>query len=103
LPQYNTVARQVVAGDSVMIRGTADKLIKPSMFYTDDFVGLSTIKLPKLHSIDSSIVSWEGLTIRAHKWSDGRANNQFMRFDLLPAFACFNPHKGGQLFGGTGL
>lgn len=103
LPQYNTVARKVEAGDSVMIRGASGKLIKPSMFYTDDFVGLSTIKLPKLHSIDSSIISWEGLSIRAHKWSDGMANGQFMRFDLLPAFACFNPHKGGQLFGGTGV
>jgi hypothetical protein len=103
LPQYNTVARQVAAGDSVMIRGQSGKLIKPSMFYTDDFIGLSTIKLPKLHSIDSSIINWQGLSIRAHKWSDGMANNQYMRFDLLPAFACFNPHKGGQLFGGTGV
>lgn len=102
-PQYNSVARKVVSGDSVIIRGQSGKLIKPSMFYTDDFVGLTTIKLPKLHSIDSSIISWQGLTIRAHKWSDGKANNQFMRFDLLPAFACFNPHKGGQLFGGTGV
>ncbi|WP_370610910.1 P22 phage major capsid protein family protein [Klebsiella aerogenes] len=102
-PQYNSVARKVVAGDSVMIRGQSGKLIKPSMFYTDDFVGISTIKLPKLHSIDSSIISWQGLSIRAHKWSDGMANNQYMRFDLLPAFACFNPHKGGQLFGGTGV
>jgi hypothetical protein len=103
LPQYNTVARQVASGDTVMIRGQSGKLIKPSMFYTDDFIGLSTIKLPKLHSIDSSIISWQGLSIRAHKWSDGMANNQYMRFDLLPAFACFNPHKGGQLFGGTGV
>lgn len=102
-PQYNTVARKVVAGDSVMIRGASGKTIKPSMFYTNDFVGITTIKLPKLHSIDSSIISWQGLSIRAHKWSDGMANNQYMRFDLLPAFACFNPHKGGQLFGGTGV
>ncbi|HCD9775393.1 TPA: hypothetical protein NEK22_004971, partial [Enterobacter hormaechei] len=22
-----------------------------------------------------------------------------MRFDLLPAYVCFNPHMGGQFFG----
>ncbi|MDK9585420.1 P22 phage major capsid protein family protein [Lelliottia wanjuensis] len=101
LPQYNTVAQTVAAGDAVMVRGAKNKLIKPSLFYTDSFMGLATIKLPKLHSIDSSIVNWEGLSIRAHKWSDGTKNNQFMRFDLLPAFACFNPMEGGQLAGGT--
>lgn len=102
LPQYNTVSRLVAAGDSVMIRGTKNQLIKPSLIYTDGFVGMGTVKLPKLHSIDSSVVSWNGLSIRAHKWSDGRASNQFMRFDLLPALACFDPHQGGQANGGTG-
>ena len=101
LPQYNTVARAVTAGDAVMVRGAKGKLIKPSLFYTDSFMGLATIKLPKLHSIDSSVVSWNGLSIRAHKWSDGTKNGQFMRFDLLPALACFNPMEGGQLAGGT--
>jgi hypothetical protein len=103
MPQYNAVNRAIIAGDSVTIRGNKNTLIKPSLFYTDDFVGLATIKLPKLHSIDSSIVSWKGLSIRAHKWSDGTSNTQYMRFDLLPAFCCFNPHKGGQLSGGTGV
>ncbi|HHI2551362.1 TPA: P22 phage major capsid protein family protein [Klebsiella aerogenes] len=103
LPQYNTVARLVAAGDSVTVRGAKGALIKPSLFYTDSFVGLATIKLPKLHSIDSSVVSWNGLTIRAHKWSDGTKNGQYMRFDLLPALACFNPMEGGQLGGGTGV
>lgn len=101
LPQYNTVAQAVAAGDAVMVRGVNGKLVKPSLFYTDSFMGLATIKLPKLHSIDSSVVSWNGLSIRAHKWSDGTKNGQFMRFDLLPAFACFNPMEGGQLNGGT--
>lgn len=101
LPQYATVARLVAAGDAVVVRGSKGKLIKPSLFYTDSFMGLATIKLPKLHSIDSSVVSWQGLTIRAHKWSDGTKNGQFMRFDLLPALACFNQMEGGQLFGGA--
>ena len=40
-----------------------------------------------------------GLSIRVHKYSDGRANKQMMRFDVLPAFSILNPHMCGQFFG----
>ncbi|WP_410965898.1 P22 phage major capsid protein family protein, partial [Salmonella sp. SAL4438] len=44
-----------------------------------------TIPLPKLNSIDSAVATYEGFSIRVHKYSDGDANVQKMRFDLLPA------------------
>jgi len=98
-PQYNAVNRQVAAGDAVTVIGTASQTMKPNLFYNKFFCGLGTIPLPKLNSIDSAVATYEGFSIRVHKYSDGDANVQKMRFDLLPAYVCFNPHMGGQFFG----
>lgn len=98
-PQYNAVSRQVAAGDAVTVIGTAGQTMKPNLFYNKFFCGLGTIPLPKLNSIDSAVATYEGFSIRVHKYSDGDANVQKMRFDLLPAYVCFNPHMGGQFFG----
>lgn len=97
--QYNAVSRQVVAGDAVTVIGTASQTMKPNLFYNKFFCGLGTIPLPKLNSIDSAVATYEGFSIRVHKYADGDANVQKMRFDLLPAYVCFNPHMGGQFFG----
>lgn len=98
-PQYNAVSRQLAAGDAVTVIGTAGQTMKPNLFYNKFFCGLGTIPLPKLNSIDSAVATYEGFSIRVHKYSDGDANVQKMRFDLLPAYVCFNPHMGGQFFG----
>ncbi|HGY1166561.1 TPA: P22 phage major capsid protein family protein [Citrobacter braakii] len=97
--QYNAVSRQVVAGDDVTVIGTASQTMKPNLFYNKFFCGLGTIPLPKLNSIDSAVATYEGFSIRVHKYADGDANVQKMRFDLLPAYVCYNPHMGGQFFG----
>lgn len=97
--QYNAVNRQVSAGDEVTVIGAASQAMKPNLFYNKFFCGLGTIPLPKLHSIDSAVATYEGFSIRVHKYADGDANKQMMRFDLLPAYVCFNPHMGGQFFG----
>ncbi|HEI8419313.1 P22 phage major capsid protein family protein [Morganella morganii] len=98
-PQYNAVDRKVAAGDEVVVIGTAKQQMKPNLFFNKMFCGLGTIPLPKLHSIDSAVATYEGFSIRVHKYADGDANKQMMRFDLLPAYVCFNPHFGGQFFG----
>ncbi|MEJ2963346.1 P22 phage major capsid protein family protein [Escherichia coli] len=100
-PQYNSVSRQVEAGDAVSVVGTASQTMKPNLFYNKFFCGLGSIPLPKLHSIDSAVATYEGFSIRVHKYADGDANVQKMRFDLLPAYVCFNPHMGGQFFGNS--
>ena len=97
--QYNAVDRKVAAGDEVVVFGTAKQQMKPNLFFNKMFCGLGTIPLPKLHSIDSAVATYEGFSIRVHKYADGDANKQMMRFDLLPAYVCFNPHFGGQFFG----
>lgn len=89
----------VAAGDAVSVVGTASQTMKPNLFYNKFFCGLGSIPLPKLHSIDSAVATYEGFSIRVHKYADGDANVQKMRFDLLPAYVCFNPHMGGQFFG----
>ncbi|EEO9897943.1 head protein, partial [Salmonella enterica] len=98
-PQYNSVSRAVTSGDAVTVVGTAGKTMKPNLFYNKFFCGLGTIPLPKLNSIDSAVATYEGFSIRVHKYADGDANVQKMRFDLLPAYVCYNPHMGGQFFG----
>lgn len=97
--QYNAVSRAVTSGDEVTVIGTAGQTMKPNLFYNKFFCGLGTIPLPKLNSIDSAVATYEGFSIRVHKYADGDANVQKMRFDLLPAYVCFNPHMGGQFFG----
>ncbi len=98
-PQYNAVSRAVTSGDAVTVIGTAGQTMKPNLFYNKFFCGLGTIPLPKLNSIDSAVATYEGFSIRVHKYADGDANVQKMRFDLLPAYVCYNPHMGGQFFG----
>lgn len=63
-PQYNSVSRQVEAGDAVSVVGTASQTMKPNLFYNKFFCGLGSIPLPKLHSIDSAVATYEGFSIR---------------------------------------
>ncbi|MCK5616507.1 head protein [Candidatus Pacearchaeota archaeon] len=99
--QYNTVTRAITAADAVTILGgtTNDKIYKPSLFYNKMAFGLGTVDLPKLHSIDSAVVNNQGFSIRVHKYADGDANKQMMRFDILPSFCVFNPFMMGKLYG----
>ena len=96
---YNTTNRALQAGDSVTVLGTANTAYRPALAYCEGFVGMGSVVLPKLHALDSMIVNHKGMSIRMHKFSDGVANINKYRFDILPTFACFNPFWGQQLFG----
>lgn len=99
--QYNTVSAALTAGMAVTIKGAASTTYKPNLFYNEKAIAMGTVVLPKLHSLDSSVMydSKTGLSIRVHKYSDGDANKQMVRFDVLPAFAILNPHMCGQFAG----
>lgn len=99
--QYNTVSAAIAAGMAVSVKGAASTTYKPNLFYNEKAIAMGTVELPKLHSLDSAVMSSPrtGLSIRVHKYSDGRANKQMMRFDVLPAFSILNPHMCGQFFG----
>lgn len=97
--QYNTVATAPASGDVVTLLGAANTLYQPAMFYHKQAFGLGTVKLPKLYEGDTIATTEDGMSIRVTKYSDGDANKQKIRFDLLPAYATFNPFFAGQGFG----
>lgn len=97
--QYNTVSSAPVSGDVVTILGSASTLYQPNLFFHKQAFGLGTVKLPKLYSTDTIATTSDGMSIRVSKYADGDANTQKIRFDLLPAYATFNPFFAGQGFG----
>ena len=97
--QYNNVDAAPASGAVVTILGAASTVYQPNMFYSKQAFGLGTVKLPKLYSTDTVATTSDGMSIRVSKYSDGDANTQKIRFDLLPAYACFNPLFSGQGYG----
>ena len=98
--QYNTVSSALTSGDVITLLNAApSKIYQPSMFYHREAFGMGTVKLPKLFSTDTVSTSADGFSIRVSRYSDGDANVQKVRFDLLPAFITFNPFFAGQGFG----
>jgi len=97
--QYNNVTAAPAEDAVVTILGAADTLYQPNLFYTKQAFGIGTVKLPKLYSTDTIATTSDGFSIRVSKYADGDANTQKIRFDLLPAYATFNPLFAGQGFG----
>ncbi len=97
---YNTVSKALASGDPVTVLDGATSIDKrPALAYCEGFVGMGSVVLPKLHSIDSNIINHKGVSIRVHRFSDGLGNKNRYRFDILPTFATFNPSWGIQLEG----
>tara|TARA_R110001599_G_scaffold349649_1_gene578257 strand:- start:5 stop:1285 length:1281 start_codon:yes stop_codon:yes gene_type:complete len=97
---YNTVNVALTSGDTVTVLDGATSVDKrPALAYCEGFVGMGSVVLPKLHSIDSNIINHKGVSIRVHRFSDGLGNKNRYRFDILPTFATFNPSWGMQLEG----
>ena len=97
--QYNTVDSIPQIGDVVTILGAADAVYQPNMFFHKQAFGIGTVPLSKLYATDTIATTEDGMQIRVTKYSDGAANKQKIRFDLLPAYATFNPFYAGQGFG----
>ena len=97
---FNTVDVKLTSGDVVTVLDGATAVDKrPALAYCEGFVGMGSVVLPKLHSIDSNIINHKGVSIRVHRFSDGLGNKNRYRFDILPTFATFNPSWGIQLEG----
>jgi hypothetical protein len=98
--QYNTTDSAVVSGDVITILNPAASTVyQPNMFYAKQAFGIGSVPLKKLFATDTVMTTKDGLQIRMSKYSDGDANKQKIRFDLLPAYATFNPFFAGQGFG----
>lgn len=97
---FNTVDAPITATDAVtVLNSTADKQYRPELAYCRDFVGMGSVVLPKLHSLDSNVMNFNGNSIRVHRFSDGVGNKNRYRFDMLPTFATFNPAWGVKMGG----
>lgn len=97
--QYNTVDTALTSGDVITILGTASAVYQPALFFHPDAFAIATVKLPKLFSTDTVATTSDGFSLRVSKYSDGDANTQKVRFDLLPAFGTMDPFKAGQGYG----
>lgn len=97
--QYNTVTSALTSGDVITVLGSASTVYQPNMFFHRNAFTLATVKLPKLYATDTIGTTRDGISVRMSMYSDGRANKQELRVDLLPAFGTLNPFLAGQAFG----
>ena len=98
--QYNTTDTAIASGDVVTIlNAAASTVYQPNLFYHKQAFGVGFVKLKKLYSTDTLITTKDGVSIRVCKYADGDANKQKVRFDVVPAYATFDPFKAGQGFG----
>lgn len=100
--QYNNIDVAIESADAVtFISGGAGVKVNPSLFYHKQAIGLGFIKLPKLGNENSKIITdpKSGISIRMTWGSELLENKNIVRFDMLPAFATFNPLFGGRFYG----
>jgi len=97
--QYNNISAALTSGDVFTILGAVSTAYQPNLFYHKSAFAIAFVKLPKLYSTDTVAVTSDGVAIRLSKYSDGDANTQTIRFDLLPAFGTMNPLFAGKGFG----
>lgn len=96
---YNNIATAIAAGDTFTLLGTPNTSYQSTLFYHKDAFALATVDIPKLWDKDTIMKSQEGITIRMTKYSNGDANTNKVRFDLLPAFGVLEPLFAGNGFG----
>jgi len=92
---YNTV-NNVIEDDDVLDILTEGATFSPNLFYHPQAFSMASVKLPKLFSTDTTVTTEDGFSLRVSKYADGDANQQKVRFDLLPAFATLNPWFAGH-------
>ena len=98
--QYNTVDSAPLDNDVITIKNPAASTVyQPNMFYHKQAFGIGFVKLKKLYSTDTIVTTKDGVSIRVCKYADGDSNKQKVRFDVVPAYATFNPFFAGQGYG----
>lgn len=93
---YNTVVAALTTSDVINIISGSAATEQPNLFYHPQAFSVATVRIPKLFSTDTEVQTKDGFSLRVSKYSDGDANRQKVRFDLLPAFAALNPWFAGH-------
>lgn len=96
---YDNIYTPIASGDTFTLLGTANTMYQSSLFYHKDAFALASVKIPKLHSKDTIMESEDGFMIRMTRYSNGDANTNKVRFDLLPAMGVLDPLLAGNGFG----
>ncbi len=98
---YNTATAAIAASSVVTLLGSATDLVQPNLFWHKDAFSIGSVPIKKLYSTDTLATSSDGLQFRVSKGSTFLANEQNVRIDFRPAYACLNPFFAGQGFGIT--
>ena len=96
---YNTVVDALADNDVINIISPDSATYQPNLFYHPQAFAMASVKLPKLYSTDTEVTTEDGFSIRCSKYADGDANQQKVRFDLLPAYGTLNPFFAGHGYG----
>lgn len=94
--QYNSVVAALTTSDVINITSGSAATEQPNLFYHPQAFSVATVRIPKLFNTDTEVQTADGFSLRVSKYSDGDANRQKVRFDLLPAFAALNPWFAGH-------
>ena len=78
--------------DTFNVLGTNGATYQPGLFYNKQAFGISFVELPLLPSLEGSRVTTDKISMRVTKYASGTTSKAYIRFDVLPIFATFNPH-----------
>jgi hypothetical protein len=96
---YNTVDSAPISGDVITLLGAASTTYQPNLFWHPDAFGLGFVDIPKLATMDNSVVNVNGMSMRMALDGNLIANKEVLRIDILPAYATYNPFMAGKGFG----
>ena len=96
---YNTVETAPVSTDVITLLGAASTTYQPNLFWHPDAFGLGFVDIPKLATMDNSVVNVNGMSMRMAIDGNLIANKEVLRIDILPAYATYNPFMAGKGFG----
>lgn len=96
---FNTTDTAIASGDVVTLLGSASTTYQPNLFWHKDAFAIGSVPIGRLNSTDTFATTKDGLQFRVSKGSEFLKNNQLVRIDFRPAYACLNPFFAGQGFG----
>ena len=96
---YNTVDSAPVSGDVVTILGSASSIYQPNLFWHKQAFSIGSVPMKKLYSTDTIATTADGLQFRVSFGTGFLENQQKIRVDLRPAYACLNPFFAGKGWG----